>query len=155
MLTPETLSLYIQDDPQFNLLLDNKEQFEEDFIEEMIRITYSEVGVLVPSLMNVSDRVPDVIILYGTIANIMRSEGFKELRNQLQYNDANLSSVSVFHKSNDYQSLALALKQEFKTHLSNYATAKFMQEAWGGTTSNSADYDTLYAFSGLITIGRI
>jgi hypothetical protein len=148
MLTPDILSGYIQDDPRFNLLLDNKEQFDEDFIEEIIRMTYLEAGATVPALRNSTNRIPSPIILHGALSNLMRSESFKELRNQLQYNDNNLSSISVFHKHNDYLKLAFGLKEEFKILLSNYAASEFIASAWGTTTSNANDYESLYVFTG-------
>ena len=148
MLTEPIIREYLQDSPAFNLLLDNTEQFAEGMVNAMIELTYKEASSLVPALRGGESRIPDVIILHGVIANLMRSEGFKELRNQLQYSDSNLNSVSVFHKQSDYENVALRMKDEFKKLLVDFATADFMNSAWGVNTSNSADYSTLYVFTG-------
>ena len=148
MLTKDIIRDYLQDDPRYNLLLDNKQQFTDSFIERVIKLTYQEAGSICPAYAMNTSVFPEVIILHGVISNLMRSENFKELRNQLQYNDNNLSSVSVFHKQVNYLELSALLKSEFKELLGTFAKASFMQGAWGQTSSNSTDYETLYTFSG-------
>lgn len=153
MLTAETLTTYIQDDPRFNLLLDNKEQFSEDTLDFFIENTYKETSALVPALRGSEKKIPDIIILHGALSNIFRSEQFKELRNQLQYSDSNLSSISVFHKAQDYGALSAGLKQEFITMLKDISIANFIQSAWGSSTSNSEDMEMPFAFSGNMYFG--
>ena len=148
MLTAESITVFLKDDARFNILLDNEQQFEEEFIEQIIAMTYKEVGARIPAFRNSSAQIPDMIMLHGVLGNLMRSESFLELRNQLQYSDNNLSSVSIYHKHTNYLALSESLKAEFKQMLNDLAAASFLEAAWGGTTSNSTDYDAIYAFYG-------
>jgi len=155
MLSPESIREYLQDDERFNLLLDNKEQFSDDTIERIIEITKQQAGAIVPALINKLDKIPDVILLHGVVANLMKSESFKELRNQLQYSDANLNSISVFHKSQNYEAIAAGMKQEYSEMLKSYNTSLFLNSAWGQTSSNSQDYDIMYSFVGNSFFGML
>ena len=155
MLDPESIREYLQDDERFNLLLDNKTQFSDDLIERITEITRYQAGAIVPALMHRLDKIPDVILLHGVVSNLMKSESFKELRNQLQYSDANLSSVSVFHKSQNYEAIAAGMKQEFAEMLKSYNTSLFLNTAWGTTSSNSQDYDSMWVFAGNSFFGTL
>lgn len=148
MLDPDFVRECLQDNEMYNILLDNKEQFNDDIIEKFITISKQQACVIAPSLLHYVDKIPDVIILHGVVANLMKSETFKELRNQLQYNDGNLSSVSVYHKYSDYANLADNLKNEFKEMLNTFSATLFIQNCWGSSSSNSEDYGSLWAFSG-------
>jgi hypothetical protein len=145
MLDVDTVKEYIKDKPELNILYDNIEQFSDDLMDVVIPMTYSEASILAPAIAKDPTRVPDVIILHGVISRLLESESFLELRNQVQYQDNNMSSMPLSAKQAQYSQLSQMMRQYFQQLLTAYATAHFYNTAWGGVTSNSIDYDTMYA----------
>ncbi len=136
---------YIKDKPELNILLDNIEQFSEDLTDIIIPMTYSEAAILAPSVALQPNKVPDVIILHGVIARLLESESFLELRNQVQYQDNNMSSMPLSAKQAQYSQLSAVMRQYFTQLLNAYSTASFYNTAWGYSISNSLSYDTMYS----------
>jgi hypothetical protein len=56
-----------------------------------------------------------------------------------------MSSVPLSAKQAQYTQLSQLMRQYFERLIGAYATAQFYNTAWGGVTSNSIDYDTMYA----------
>jgi hypothetical protein len=151
MLDPDIIKEYIKDKPELNILYDNMEQFSDDLMDVIIPMTYQEAAILAPAVATNRSLVPDVIILHGVIARLLESESFLELRNQLQYQDNNMSSMPLSAKQAQYTQLSQMMKQYFNQLLNAWATAQFYQTGWGHTFSNSMDMENLYA--GYFTIG--
>jgi len=145
MLDAEIIKEYIKDKPELNILYDNMEQFSEDLMDVIIPMTYAEASVIAPAIARDPSNVPDVIMLHGVIARLLESESFLELRNQLQYQDNNMSSLPLSAKQGQYTQLSQLMRNMFHQLLTSYATASFYNTAWGGVTSNSIDYDTMYS----------
>jgi len=144
MVDVELIKEYIKDKPELNILYDNIEQFSDELTDIIIPMTYTEAKVLAPSVVNSSKGIPDVIILHGVIARLLESESFLELRNQLQYQDNNMSSVPLSSKQGQYSQLSNMMRTYFRELLNAYATSSFLNTAWGGVPSNSNDMDSLY-----------
>ena len=144
MLDIDMVKEYIKDKPELNLLYDNLEQFGEDLTDIIIPMTYSEAAILAPSVALDKNKVPDVIILHGVIARLLESESFLELRNQVQYQDNNMSSMPLSAKQQQYTQLSQMMRQYFTQLLNAYSTASFYNTAWGYSISNSLMYDTMY-----------
>ena len=145
MLDPDMIKEYIKDKPEFNILHDNMEQFSEDLLDIIIPMTYQEAAIIAPAVARNKDIVPDVIMLHGVIARLLESESFLELRNQLQYQDNNMSSMPLSAKQAQYSQLSQMMRSYFTQLLSAWSTSMFFNTAWGHTTSNSMDMDSLYA----------
>lgn len=145
MLDPDMIKEYIKDKPELNILHDNMEQFSEDLLDIIIPMTYQEAAIIAPAVATNKDIVPDVIILHGVIARLLESESFLELRNQLQYQDNNMSSMPLSAKQAQYSQLSQMMRSYFTQLLSAWATSMFFHTAWGHTTSNSMDMNSLYA----------
>jgi len=145
MLDPDKIKEYIKDKPELNILYDNMEQFGDDLMDVIIPMTYQEAAVLAPAVAKNKNRVPDVIVLHGVISRLLESESFLELRNQLQYQDNNMSSMPLSAKQSQYTQLSQMMRSYFTQLLSAWATSEFYNSCWGFTTSNSYDNDTMYA----------
>lgn len=145
MLDIDMVKEYIKDKPELNILYDNMEQFSEELTDIVIPMTYQEAAVIAPSVARVPNKIPDVIILHGVIARLLESESFLELRNQVQYQDNNMSSVPLSAKQAQYSQLSQMMRGYFNQLLSAFATASFYNSCWGYTTSNSLDMDIMYA----------
>lgn len=145
MLDPDSIKEYIKDKPELNILYDNMDQFSDDLMDIIIPMTYQEAMVLAPSVATRKELIPDVIMLHGVVARLLESESFLELRNQLQYQDNNMSSVPLSAKQGQYTQLSQMMRSYFTQLLSAFATAKFYQTAWGHSYSNSMDMDYMYS----------
>ena len=145
MLDADTVKEYLKDKPELNILYDNIEQFSDDLMDMIIPMTYSEASILAPAVAKSPDKIPDVIILHGVIARLLESESFLEIRNQLQYQDNNMSSMPLSAKQQQYTQLSQLMRQYFRDLLNAFATASFYNNAWGSSISNSLAYDTMYA----------
>jgi len=145
MLDPDIIKEFIKDKPELNILHDNMEQFSDDLLDVIIPMTYQEAAILAPSVARAPSQVPDVIMLHGVIARLLESESFLELRNQLQYQDNNMSSAPLSAKQAQYTQLSQMMRAYFQQLLSAFATSSFYNSCWGMASSNSADMDNMYA----------
>lgn len=145
MLDPDNIKEYIKDKPELNILYDNMEQFSDDLMDIIIPMTYNEAAVLAPSVALDKSKIPDVIMLHGVIARLLESESFLELRNQLNYQDNNMSGMPLSAKQGQYTQLSQVMRQYFTQMLSAFATASFYNTAWGSSWSNSMAFDTMYS----------
>ena len=146
MIDPDTVKDYIKDKPELNILHDNLDQFSEELLDVIIPMTYQEASVLAPAVTRNISNVPDVIILHGVIARLLESESFLELRNQLQYQDNNMSSAPLSAKQAQYSQLSQMMRGYFRELPNAFATASFYNTGWStGMSSNSQDMDFMYA----------
>lgn len=127
---------YLRDHKELNISLDNHEQFDDDFLDLTIQMTISEVGISHPTI-NIKD-VPDSTLIFGVISRMMLSETFKELRDQVEYQDAN-SAVNLNGKESNYERKAILMKNFFTEQLNGIAARKFLHGCWGVTSSNSRE----------------
>lgn len=145
MLDADMVKEYIKDKPELNILHDNMEQFSDDLMDVVIPMTYQEAAIIAPAVARNKHLVPDVIMMHGVVARLLESESFLELRNQLQYQDNNMSSMPLSAKQAQYSQLSQMMRSYFTQLLNAWATSMFFNTAWGHTTSNSMDMDSLYA----------
>ncbi len=151
MLDADKVKEYIRDKPELNILHDNMEQFSDDLMDVIIPMTYEEASILAPAVSRNKSRIPDVIILHGVVSRLLESESFLELRNQLQYQDNNMASMPLSGKQAQYTQLSQLMRSYFAQLLNAWATAEFYNTAWGYTSSNARDADSLY--TGYFNIG--
>lgn len=138
MVDADYIKDYIQDHPDKNILLDYNEQFGDDLIDIIIPMVYDDIFILYPSIGKDKSKIPDNIVIYGILHKLFESESFKELRNQVQYNDSN-SSVALSVKTNDYTQKSEMMRTQFLRLLESLAATRFMAEGWGVSSSNAAD----------------
>jgi uncharacterized lipoprotein YddW (UPF0748 family) len=140
MIDVDYIKDYLQDHPDKNILLDYTAQFEEDLIDIIIPMVYEEIFILYPSIGKQKDNIPNHVIMYGILHKLFESESFKELRNQVQYNDSN-ASVGLSVKNSDYIQKSELMRTQFLRLLESLAATNFMATAWGRTTSNASDLE--------------
>ncbi|MDF1879621.1 hypothetical protein JHD46_08225 [Sulfurimonas sp. SAG-AH-194-C20] len=128
------VSEYLRDIAKDNVSLDALEQFGEDFIDTIIPMAVSEANIMYPSLKGTL--IPDSTMIYGVLALLMESESFKELRNQIEYQDNN-ASVSLSVKESQYERKSQLMRQTFNRQLDSLSATKFLDSCWGNSISNS------------------
>lgn len=143
----DSIREYMKDIPELNLLNDGMEQFSEDIIDIAIRLGKQDIEICSPAVAFSARGVPDSIMFHAVIARLLESEAFLELRNQLNYQDNNMSSVALSSKQQNYTQMSMALKATYEEALTKMATAAFYQSAWGSSWSNSFEIDIAYSMN--------
>ena len=123
-LTTDELRMFLRDQPEWNILLDDIEFSDKD-IELAMKLTVGKWNAITP-VTNVTspDQLNEYVLLCGVCGFLLKSEGLRQLRNQLQTNDGNISPVGIDEKESLYYRWALHFQQEFK----EYATKIKIQE---------------------------
>ena len=138
---------YIRDIPELNLLHDNVEQFDEDLVESAIKLAKQDIMLHAPSIASKEGLVPDSIVIHAVICKLLESESFLELRNQLNYQDNNMSSVPMSSKQQNYSQMSAVLKATYEEALDKIAKAAFYNGAWGSSWSGSFEIDISYSMN--------
>ena len=143
---------FIQDKPDLNLLYDNIEQFSDDLYDAILPMVEDEIISQYPALNGV--KIRKAIVIFLIIANLMDSEAFVQLRNQVSVADNNNNGTSLYGKQGGYLQLAQIYRQRANVMLSAMAKSAYYHGCWGSVNSNSSDIETSDSmYDGLVTIG--
>ena len=146
-LDADSIREYMKDVPSLNLLHDGMIQFDDDIVDVAIKLAKQDVQIHAPAVAFSARGVPDSIMYHAVIARLLESEAFLELRNQLQYQDNNMSSVPMSSKQMNYSQLAQAMKATYEEALDKMAKANFINSAWGTSWSGSFEIDISYSMN--------
>lgn len=123
-LTNEAIRMFMRDQPHYNILLDDVE-FKDDEINLAMRLALSKYNALLPvSTLATPQYMNEYVLLCGVCAILMRSEGLRQLRNQLITQDGNISMSGLDEKQNLYAEWA----ERFNTEFTDMAQKIKMQE---------------------------
>ena len=147
LLDADSIREYIKDIPELNLLHDGVVQFDDDIIDSVISLAKQDVMIHAPAIARSPSGIPDSIMYHAVLSRLMESESFLELRNQLQYQDNNMSSVPLSSKQINYTQLSQTLKATYEEALDKMARASFFNSCWGETWSNSFEIDISYSMN--------
>jgi hypothetical protein len=103
-----------------------------------------------------ADRVPANILVLGTLIWVLRSAGFLQSRNQLDYSDGGIS-IRVSDKTSLYQSWIAQMMQEYEAKKLSHKKAVNASYAYGGIHSEYvyyAYYGTQFGGIGPIALQR-
>jgi len=143
---------FIQDKPELNFLNDNMEQFRDDLYDVILPMVEDEILTQYPSLSG--RKIRKSIIMFLVIANLMGSEAFIQVRNQVSVADTNNNGTSLYGKQGEYLQLEQIYRQRANLMLNAMAKSSFYNECWGSVRSNSSDMESSNEmYDGLITIG--
>ena len=135
-LTLSQITRFLRDYPSYNVLLDSEVQFSEEEVTDAMHFAVEHYNAMTPVTMYTEDTFPnDYVFLIGTCAHLMRSEGFKQLRNQLTYVDGDVSSIGVDDKYAAYTALKSDLAAEWKELSRGIKTQTNLENAYGSLSS--------------------
>ena len=135
MLTPGDVTRFLRDQADFNILLDAV-QFTEDDIEAAIDMAVSEYNAITPLTSYDQDNFPSKwLLLMGTVAHLLMSEAFLQLRNQATYQDGDVQNIGLDVKSAAYTQLAAQIKSEWKSASAEVKQQINMESAYGSLGS--------------------
>jgi len=141
MVDPDKVRAYIRDRKELNVLLNNKEQFDDDEIEIFDMDTREELVLMIPALKSQIGSISDLIILNGIIAKLMEAVAQQENRNQMTVGDDNVGQIDFSNKADKYLSLSQAYYNKMMRLATNAAASSFYNDAWGSVNMGSGDYE--------------
>jgi hypothetical protein len=124
----------IPDTGVLNTLLDNVE-FSDTDIERAIRFTVARFNGMTPQTRMVAAQMNEWVLLVGTAAHLMKSEAFRQLRNQITAQDADIAPVGLDDKQGPYSNIAKMCDEEFLTMARGIKTQDNMEAAYGNLGS--------------------
>ena len=112
-LTSEKVREFMRDYSNMNPLLDDVE-FSDKEINSAIDRAVDHANVIGRPTGYTKERFPNTyVLLLGTCSFLLKSEAFRQLRNQATYQDGNIQPVGIDDKQQLYSSLSQALSSEF------------------------------------------
>lgn len=112
-LTVEMVRLFLRDRPEYNILLDDVE-FKTADIENAAKLTVFKWNSYVPvsNYTSIADINPYLALL-SICSILLRSEGLRQLRNQVNAQDGGISPVGLDEKETLYMRWSESLGAEF------------------------------------------
>jgi hypothetical protein len=141
MVDPDKVRSYIRDRKELNVLLNNKEQFDDDEIAMFDMDVREEIVLQIPSLKAAIPTVNNLIIVYGIISKLMESVAQQENRNQMTVGDDNVGQIDFSNKADKYFSIASMYESKMLGLAQKMAAASFYNDAWGDVNMGSGDYE--------------
>jgi len=112
-LSPDKVREFMRDYSNKNPLLDDVE-FSDTEVASAIERAVDHANVIGRPTGYASDSFPNTyVLLLGTCSFLLKSEAFRQLRNQATYQDGNIQPVGIDDKQQLYSSLSQALSAEF------------------------------------------
>ena len=114
VVSPEDVRMYMRDYPNMNILLADREFSDEEILKAM-KMTLSLANIVARPTDYTYTNFPNAYcFLVGIAAHLMRTESFRQLRNQAQYQDGNIQPVGIDTKQGEYLQQAAQLNSEFQ-----------------------------------------
>lgn len=135
-LTVDKIRMFLRDMPDYNILLEDVE-FTNENIELAMELTIAKFNAMTPqSNLTVPTQLNEWVLLCGTCSKLLRSEGLRQLRNQMTAQDGNISGIGVDEKQALYSAWADRLDAEFSEMAQNIKIQNNMEagyrKLWSG-----------------------
>jgi hypothetical protein len=113
-ITSEEIRMFMRDQPDYNILLDDIE-FSDGDITRAMRLTVAKWNAL-PPITSLPDAslLNEWILLCGVCCILLKSEGLRQMRNQLQTQDGNIAPVGLDEKESLYLKWSMVFCDEFE-----------------------------------------
>lgn len=135
-LTVEDIRMFLRDLPAKNPLLLEQLEFEDKDLERAMQFALDKYNAMTPQTS-----VPDPsylnrwVLMTGTCSILLRSEGLRQLRNQLITQDGNIAPVGLDEKQALYLQWADNLQAEFDGLSRQIKTQNNMEACYDGLSS--------------------
>lgn len=117
-----------------NIMFDLPE-FSDPDISRATKFTVARFNVMTPPSNDPPDGINPWIILIGVSEFLVRSEAFRQLRNQVTYQDGDIQPIGLDDKQQQYLAMADTLKAEFETTAKNFKISRNMESCYGSIGS--------------------
>lgn len=133
-LTMDVIRMFLRDQPDKNPLLEDVEWDDKD-INNAIDLAVSKYNVMTPITNTYAQQMNAWMLLTGVCCILFRSEGARQLRNQIQAQDGGIAPVGLDEKESLYMRWADWFCGEFEKISRAVKTQANMEGGWGGLTS--------------------
>lgn len=133
-LTMDVIKMFLRDQPDKNPLLEDVE-WEDREINNAIDLAVAKFNVMTPISRVQASQMNSWMLLCGVCCILFRSEGARQLRNQVQAQDGGIAPVGLDEKESLYLRWADHFCKEFETIARNVKNQANMEGGWGGLTS--------------------
>lgn len=133
-LTMDVIRMFLRDQPEKNPLLEDVE-WEPEEINNAIDLAVSKYNAMTPITRTYPEQMNAWLLLSGVCCILFRSEGARQLRNQVQAQDGGIAPVGLDEKESLYMRWADWFCQEFERLARGIKTQANMEGGWGGLTS--------------------
>lgn len=128
----EEIRMFLRDQPNYNILLEDIE-FKDEDIQLAMRLTVARYNALTPQTSLTSPaQLNEWILLCGVCCILFRSEGARQLRNQLVTQDGNIAPVGLDEKEDLYLKWSMHFCNEFDEKAQKIKIQDNMESAYGG-----------------------
>lgn len=110
-------------------------EFSDADVSRATKFTVARYNMVAPISNDVADGINPWILLVGVSEFLMRSESFRQLRNEVPLQDGDVQSPGLDAKSQQYTAMAAALKEEFMTLSQNFKITRNLNAAFGNLGS--------------------
>lgn len=150
-LTREEIRRWLRDYPLgyvpktgvINSLLDNVE-FSDDDIDAGIQFTVDRYNILTPFTTLTALEIPRALLLYGTVAHLLQSEHFRQLRNETGTQDGDVQLSGVDAKQAPYLQASSVLMETWQGLARGYKTQRNAEGFYGGLGSGYINISRTY-----------
>ena len=125
--TESEVRQFLRDYSGMNPLLDDVEFSKEECDVALERAVDLANVIARPTSWTVSKFPNRYVLLIGATSHLLRSESFRQLRNQATYQDGNMQPVGVDDKQALYASLGASLRGEFEQLVTRIKISDNMQ----------------------------
>lgn len=128
----EEIRMFLRDQPGYNILLEDIE-FSNDDIQLAMRLTVARYNALTPQTSITGPQyLNEWVLLCGVCCILFRSEGARQLRNQMLTQDGNISPVGVDEKQDLYLAWSNTFCSEFDDKAQKIKIQNNMESCYGG-----------------------
>jgi len=130
-LSTEDIRAFLRDQPNYNILLDTVE-FEDDDLNRGVRFATAKYNGITPITTLTASQINEWVLLCGVCCVLFRSEGARQLRNQVTAQDGNIAPVGIDEKQALYAQWSEWFCQEFDTMAKNIKIQNNMESMYYG-----------------------
>ena len=132
--------MFLRDTPDENNLHDDI-VFPNDLIQLAIRLTVSKWNSITP-ITNITDPalIPEYVLLCGVCGHLLKSEGIRQMQNQMMTQDGNISQAGLDEKESLYYRWATHFQQEFKSFAQNIKIQNNMEAVFDSCNGLGSGY---------------
>lgn len=145
IISKDQVRMFLRDKAEHNLLLDHV-QFSDDELNLAMEMAASAFNTITPMSSFTASTFPinlRYLLLIGTARFLMMSESFIQLRNEVTFQDGDISPAGIFGKQAAYSQLAAQLKAEWD-ELSRGVKSQLNMEGAYATLSSGYRYTSRF-----------
>jgi len=126
VVTPDEIRMFMRDYPNMNILLADRE-FSDEEILRAFKMTISQANIIARPTEYTETNFPNAYTLQlGVAAYLLRTESFRQLRNQAQFQDGNIQPVGIDVKQGEYLQQSAQLNAEFMQNITTIKVTENM-----------------------------